>query len=66
MEFQKKILKDKYRHERINKMNGYKLYYKSSEIKFNIGFFVTKEDAEHWKDFLAFCIQEFPFENMYV
>lgn len=47
-------------------MNSYKLLYKSSEIEFNIGFFAKKEDAEQWKEFLAFCIQEFPFENMYV
>ncbi|WP_288748568.1 hypothetical protein [uncultured Treponema sp.] len=47
-------------------MSSYKLYYKSSEIEFIIKFFATKKDAEHWKDFLAFCIQEFPFENMYI
>lgn len=47
-------------------MSSYKLYYKSSEIEFNIGFFSKKEDAEHWKEFLVFCIQEFPFETMFI
>jgi len=47
-------------------MSSYRLFYKSSEIEFNIGFFAIKEDAEHWKDFLAFCIQEFPYETMYI
>ena len=47
-------------------MNKYRLYYKTDEIQFVIGYFPTKEDAEHWKEFLAFCIQEFPLENMYV
>lgn len=47
-------------------MDTYKLYYKSSEIQFLIGVFSSKEDAEYWKDFLAFCIQEFPFEAMFI
>ena len=47
-------------------MKCYRLFYKETDIEFLIGLFSTKEDAERWKDFLAFCIQEFPFDNMYV
>lgn len=47
-------------------MDTYKLYYKSSKIQFLIGVFSSKEDAEYWKDFLAFSIQEFLFESMVI
>lgn len=47
-------------------MDTYKLYYKSSKIQFLIGVFSSKEDAEYWKDFLAFSIQEFLFESMFI
>lgn len=45
-------------------MKRHKLYFRSPEIEFLISVFATLEAAEKWRDFLAYCIKEFPFESM--
>ena len=47
-------------------MKRFRLYYKSVDIEFLIGIFSSEKEAEEWREFLAYCIREFPYEKMYI
>ena len=45
---------------------NFSLIYKSKDYSYNIAFFKTKDDAEHWKHVLAFITQEYNYDEMEV
>lgn len=45
---------------------NFSLIYKSKDYSYNIAFFKTKDDAEHWKHVLAFVTQEYNYDEMEV
>ena len=47
-----------------NKHLRYCLVFDDNYISFKIAFFETKSEAEYWRDFLAYTIQEFKYEKM--
>lgn len=42
------------------------LIYKRNNISYNIAFFNSIEEAEHWRNFLAFTVKEYQYEDMQV
>ena len=44
--------------------NKFKLIFTSHNISYTIAFFETKEEAEHWKEFLVYTMQEFKYDEM--
>ena len=42
------------------------LIYKRDSISYNIAFFNSIEEAEHWRNFLAFTVKEYQYEDMQV
>ena len=42
------------------------LIYKRDSISYNIAFFNSIEEAEHWRNFLAFTVKEYHYEDMQV
>ena len=47
-----------------NKHFRYYLVFDDKYISFKIAFFETKTEAEHWREFLAYTVQEFKYEEM--
>ena len=44
--------------------NKVKLIFSSDNWSYTISFFNTREEAEHWKEFLAYTMQEFKYDEM--
>ena len=44
--------------------NKVKLIFNSDNLSYTISFFNTREEAEHWRDFLVYTMQEFKYEEM--
>ena len=42
----------------------YCLIFESKNISYKIAFFSSEEDAERWREFLAFTMQEVKYEEM--
>ena len=42
----------------------YCLIFENKSISYKIAFFSSEKEAEHWRDFLAYTIQEFKYEEM--
>ena len=42
----------------------YCLIFENKSISYKIAFFSSEEEAEHWRDFLAYTMQEFKYDEM--
>lgn len=47
-----------------NERLRYCLVFDDNYISFKIAFFETKSEAEYWKEFLAYTMQEFKYDEM--
>lgn len=46
--------------------SNYCLIYKDKNTSYSIAYFKKKEEAEEWRDFLAFTMKEYDYDDMIV